>query len=185
MKRFFTAKFVETATFVVVFAIPPAYLEWKVGMVWWTIILSRVFNVVLNAVTLVYSQQFGDWLARQLPTFNSYVSLRTSRILNSLAAILLMQLPATAVLLAGFNSVLTVKMQAFKKPMLITAVLCVVIWAYELWFCPYCERNMPWLARLMKEPVRTTSTAAIELVGKVSDHGKRIHARIRGGSNSR
>lgn len=179
MRRFFTAKFVETATFVTVFSIPPAVMEIGADMIWWAVILSRLFNIGLNAFTLLYCQQFGDWLTS--------VSLRPSwlgKATSSLLAILVMQVPLSMLFLCGLNKFVPESRQVFAKPLLITIGLSVLMWSYETWFCPWCERRIPWLSRLMKEPVRTTGTAATQVVGHVARKGRQLHQMVmKGGSN--
>lgn len=179
MKRIFTAKFVETATFVVIFSIPPAILEYEAGMFWWMILFYRAFNASINAVTLVYSEQFGLWLASLFPTFSKLLSEGASKVISSLAAVLLMQIPASALFLSALNVFVPAKKQAFTGPLLITTGLSLVIWAYELWACPFCERQIPWLARLMKDPVGTTGIAARDVAGHVARGTRGIHGSIK------
>ena len=171
MQRFTRAKLIETATFVVIFAIPPAIAEAQTSLPWWAILSLRLFFIALNAWTLLYCERFGAWLAGQ------FSALSCKRV-SELAAVLFMQLPITFGFLWVLNQGMSQTEQSLRAPMLIATGFCLVMWAFEEWGRNWLQRHLPWLARLAQNPLETAVSTARGMAHNVARGGRDMKRRI-------
>jgi len=165
-KRFNAAKLIETAILVAVYGIPAGIAEWNTSWPWWIVALSRLFNAALNSWTLLYCTALGYWIASHFPTFSRLLRFSGTgrQKVGTLAAILLMQLPANYLFVLLLNTVLPEGEQAIVGPLAIAVGGGLGMWLWLTWLCPYFERHIAWLNRLARDPVGTTRTAAQQVV---------------------